>query len=103
MRKFLIGIVLLLAWGGAAHADLITRSGTSELRLFMSPCVHAGILGQLNPEWRPKFRQGQLTLENKPFMYACWIDTGEGAYYVLLENGNDGLFPITAFIEQPGI
>jgi hypothetical protein len=39
---------------------------------------------------------------NKTFA-ACWIDTGEGAYWVAFENGQSVAFSVTGFINQPGV
>ena len=36
-------------------------------------------------------------------LYVCWLDGGEGTYYVIREDGEGGWFPVTMFLDQPGI
>ena len=100
MKKLLIAALLA---AGPAMADLVaTNSGGDELRLMNSPCVHGGILGHLKEEYRPKFKKAQAWIGGK-MHYACWIDTNEGAYFVMWESGEGSAFPVTSFIDQPGV
>lgn len=99
--KRLIALAFLLLSSGA-FADFVTRSGQNELRLMASPCVHAGILGHLKEEWRAKFNKAQASISGKTH-YACWIDTGDGSYFVIWEDGTGVAYAITSFLHEPGI
>jgi hypothetical protein len=101
MKRLLVAVISLLIWS-PAMADLVARNGANELRLMHSPCVHAGILDQLKEEWRPKFKKAQASVDRKTF-YACWIDTNQGNYVVMFEDGNGMSYPITGFLDEPGI
>lgn len=100
MRKFMILIALVLCWGGA-WADLVARSGANELRLLAEPCMHAGILAMLHPEYRPQFRKARATVNGKMF-YACWIEQ-DGVAFVLYEDGDRSVFQVSAFKDEPGV
>jgi hypothetical protein len=100
MKKLLIAALLA---AGPAMADLVaTNKGGDELRLMPGRCVHGGILGHLAEEWRPKFKKGQAWIGGK-LHFVCWIDTGDGDYFVMGESGASHFYPITMFIEQPGV
>lgn len=101
MKRILLASFLLMFWGGA-WADLVATNGPNELRLMHSPCVHAGILGQLKEEFRPQFKKAQATIAGKTH-FACWIDTGDGAYFVIWESGEGQAYPVTGFLDQPGV
>lgn len=100
MKRILTLILLMFAWG--AQADLVARAGENELRLMHSPCVHAGILGQLKEEWRPQFKKAQAIVGGK-LWFACWIDNQEGAYVVFFEDGDMAMYPVSGFIDVPGV
>lgn len=100
MRSILIA-ALAAGCVTAASADLVASTGGNELRLMASPCVHDGVLGMLKPEWRAAFKKAQATVGGKTFA-ACWIDTGEGAYFVQFEDGTGMGYPISGFVDQPG-
>lgn len=99
MKRILLASFLLMFWGGA-WADLVATNGPNELRLMHSPCVHAGILGQLKEEFRPQFKKAQAIVGGKLF-YACWIDNQEGAYVVFFEDGDMSMYPVTGFKVDP--
>lgn len=84
-----------------AHADLVAKTADNELRLLNSPCTHGGTLALLKPEHRPKFKKAIVMLKTL-MVYGCWVDTGEGAYFVMLETGGGFALPVTAFLEEPG-
>lgn len=99
MKRLLIAAVFA---AGPAFADLVATSGENELRLMPGPCVHGGILGMLKPEHRKQFKKGQAFVAGKLF-YACWIDTGEGSYFVIYDDGDGKVYSVTSFTDQPGI
>jgi hypothetical protein len=99
MKKLLIAAMFAAS---PAFADLVARNGKNELRLMDMPCVHGGILGQLKEEWRPKFKKAMATVQGKTH-YACWIDTGDGAYYTIWEDGTGAAYPVEGFVDEPGV
>ena len=102
MKRLLIA-ALAAGFATFAAADLVATNKTGdELRLMPGPCVHGGILGQLKEEYRPLFKKGQAWVGGK-MHYTCWIDTGDGFYFVAFEDGGGHAFPITAFTESPGV
>jgi hypothetical protein len=100
MKRILLSLVLALPF--SAGADLVARNGRNELRLIESPCVHGGTLAHLKEEWRPKFKKASATIGGG-HVYACWIDTGDGTYYVLFESGESLLIPVQAMLDEPGV
>jgi hypothetical protein len=101
MKRILVIAATLFA-ACSAMADLVATSGENERRLMPGPCVHAGILGMLKPEHRKQFKKGQAYVQGHLF-YACWIDTGEGAYFVLYEDGDGKAYSVTSFTDKPGV
>jgi hypothetical protein len=99
MKRLLL-IAALAA--GPAMADLVARHKDNELRLQQGACTHEGILATLKPEFHDKFQRGQAMVAGKLFQ-ACWIDTREGVYFVAFEDGAMQTYPITMFVEIPGI
>ena len=100
MKRLLIAAILAV---GPAYADLIaTNSGGDELRLMHSPCTHGGVLGHLDKDKRVQFKKAQSWVQGK-LLYACWIDTGDGAYWVVYEDGEGKPYSITSFIDKPGV
>jgi hypothetical protein len=100
--KRILAAALAAGIATSSFADLVATSGKNELRLMDAPCVHGGVLGMLKPEWRPKFKKAAADVNGK-MLYACWIDTMDGAYFVLFEDGDGQAYPIQAFIEVPGV
>lgn len=102
MRKFMIAFLLMLA-GGGLRAELVAGHGSSELRLYDSPCVHGATLAALKEEWRPKFHKAIGTVEGKT-VFGCWIEAQEGVLYILMEGSDEGFMaPLSAFRDDPGI
>lgn len=101
MKRILVGLFLLMVWG-AASADLVFKDGADEVRLFPTACVHGGTIARLPLDWRARFRMAQASIGGKHF-FACWLDMMNGGYFILFEDGDTAVLPITKFIEQPGI
>lgn len=100
MKRVLVVAAFLC---GPAFGDLVAvNSKGDELRLMHSPCVHAGILGRIKEEYRSRFKKAQAEI-GKKMIYACWVDTGDGAYYIVWEDGSSTAYPITGFLDQPGV
>jgi hypothetical protein len=100
MRTLALSLLLL---AGPALAGQRSLSGSGNtLRLYDSPCVHAGTLGQIKPEWRDKFQKADLFV-GKQRMYACWFLDEDGDVYVLVEDGSDSYFPWRLFKEDFGV
>ena len=102
MRRAILAIALLLSWGGAWATDMVIRQGGSYVRLSDSPCVHAGTLGILSPEWRDKFKKAVASINGKTW-FACWILEDDGQVYVLYEDGDENRFPMVAFKPDEGL
>jgi hypothetical protein len=86
----------------SAAADLVAKNGDNELRLLNTPCVNSAVLAHIRDEWRDKFKTAQAQL-GPQFFHACWIDTEQGAYFVIYSDGDQSAIPVRAFIDQPGI
>lgn len=99
MRKVLLTIILILAWGGASAGDLISTNGGNWLRLSASPCTHEGILSQLKADFRDQFQAGSA--HSSGIGYAvCWIER-DGLAFVVFEDGDRGIYPMSAFKPVP--
>ncbi len=102
MRKYVVFIALLLSWGGAAWADAVLRTDNGMLRLSDTPCVNEGILSQIQPQWKDKFRRANAVVNGKAFE-ACWIGEAQGGVFVLFEDGDEGRFAWKQFKPEPGV
>ena len=98
MKRFLLIAALIAA---PAYADLVVSNGANELRLMPESCTNPAILERIKDEYRPQFKKAQASIDGKTFA-GCWIDTQQGAYYVLYSDGGEAAYPVTAFIEAPG-
>lgn len=97
LKILILALLLVFAADRADAAEMVMRSGSNELRLYDSPCVHAGTLAQLNPQWRDKFKKASAKVNGQDF-YACWIlDEPSGAVFVIFEDGDQGMWPAQAF------
>jgi hypothetical protein len=100
MRTLILALALVLSPAFAGQRMLQGDSGTI-LRLYDTPCLHGGTLGQLKPEWREKFQRAEFT-QGKLRVYACWIDAEDGDVYVQIEDGNFMVLPAASFRDEPG-
>lgn len=89
----LLGVILLLAACPIGATELVARQGDDEVRLFESPCVHAGTLGLIKPEAREKFKKAAGRFSGQMF-YGCWRPVGDSAVLVW-EDGDQGIIPVT--------
>lgn len=83
-------VLALLVLAGPALAEKVATAGDVEIRLFDSPCVHAGTLARLRDEWRPHFRKAQATVAGQR-VFGCWIAAPDQVIYWLLLEGGDGV------------
>lgn len=90
MRALLL--VLLLVAFPASAGELVAKRGDDEVRLFDSPCIHGGTLGQIPPAMREQFHKATGRFNGQMF-YGCWIPRGDMAV-VLWEDGDQGLIPL---------
>jgi len=82
---------------------MVLCSNGVEIHLADSPCVHAGTLGLMKPEWRPKFRKAWAMLNGKHF-YACWLPEPESRKVILLfEDGDIVQVDASQFKYSPGV
>ena len=98
MKRLLLAALLA---AGPAMADLVAKSGDNELRLLNTPCVNSAVLAHIRDEWRDKFKAATAQL-GANYFNACWIDTEQGAYFIVYSDGDQNVIPVRAFIDQPG-
>jgi hypothetical protein len=101
MKRILLAAILA---AGPAMADMVASNGAGdELRLFDRPCAIESIRARINPEYVDKFQAAQAIVGGK-VIRACYIDTGEGFYYLMPEGAEQGIaYPVTIFISSPGV
>jgi hypothetical protein len=97
-------LMLLIAAGFSTftQADLVARGGANELRLLNTPCTNAAVLAHLKDEWHSKFKTAHATI-GPHYFNACWIDTEQGAYFIVYSDGDQNAIPVRAFVDQPGV
>lgn len=78
------------------------RNGDNEMHLYDGPCVHAGTLGHLQPQWRDKFKKAMATIGGK-IWYACWIEMNAESVFVIFEDGDQFIGELDKFSSNPGI
>ena len=101
MKALLLVAAVMAAGPAIAGSDMVFKAGNDMLRLSDSPCVHAGTLAQIVPEWREKFKKAQAVVGGKQF-YACWIADKDGVF-VLFEDGDTSRLPTTVFKPDEGV
>jgi hypothetical protein len=100
--RFLFFLLLLIAPPLLA-ATLVLHDGKGNtIRLYDSPCVHAGILGLIPAASRSEFKKAQVLLEGKQ-LYACWTEDADGDPLVLLEDGRGAAFYRKSFKDDIGV
>ena len=101
MKK--VAALLLAGVALSAQADLVARNDKAELRLLNAACTEKAILDQLKPEFHARFKAGRLLAHDGSInLKVCWIDTGEGAYFVQFQDGDSGAIPVQVFTEEHG-
>lgn len=101
MRSLILAAAMLAA--APAMADLVASNGKgNEMRLEQAPCTNEAVLSYLKPEFHSQFKRGMALLANKP-VAVCWIDTEQGAYWIVTEAGEAVALPITIFVDEPGV
>lgn len=88
-----LGLLLcsLLAAAPAFAQNLVAYEGGTAARLSERPCSNEQVLGQLDPQLRPAFRDASVVVNGQTFS-ACWGPAGS-AVYLLYEDGDEGLIP----------
>ena len=99
MRALILAATLA---AGPALAALVMKAPGAEMRLYDSPCVHAGVLGAIKPEHRKNFKKAGGFVRSGEKFYACWIEH-EGHAVVVFEDGDQGAWPLARFRDEPGI
>lgn len=102
--RYIIASLALAGFAASASADMVASNGSGdELRLFERPCEIASVLAAIKPEFHSKFQAAQAIVGGK-VIRACYIDTGEGFYYLMPEGATDGIaYSVTIFTSQPGV
>jgi hypothetical protein len=71
------------------HDMVMTAAdGKKTVRLSATPCVHAGTLALLKPEWRPQFRKASGIFNGKLFS-GCWRYEEDGPYVIVVYEDGD--------------
>ncbi len=99
-KRIVILLALSMAWGGAT-AELVATNGANWLRLQDSACTNEGILSQVKNEYRDQFKAARA-LSNGKLFAACWA-AFEGQAFVIFEDSDRGIYPLSAFKDNPGI
>lgn len=99
MRKVIIAA--LLAAGPALSAEMVAKNGEDSITLQDRPCVHAGTLAQLKPEYRERFRMGRAKLQGQDW-FLCWIVTPQSSIAIVFEDGDTLDLPMAVFKLDPG-
>ena len=97
MRALILALLVFPAFAG----ERIARDGKDYVRIIDSPCVHAGTLAHIRPQWRAKFQKAEASISGQRW-FACWIEHDSGAIYVIFEDGDEGMMAAHAFKDDPG-
>lgn len=91
MKVGLLLCAVLAAAPGWAR-NMVAYEGGSAARLSDEPCSNEQVLGQLDTQLRPAFRNASVEVNGQTFS-ACWGPAGN-AVYLLYEDGDEGLIPV---------
>lgn len=107
MRAIALLILGLVLFAMPARADLVMASGDGvhELRLYESACTHGGTMGHIKarfdkaqPEHLAKFRNARILDKRGTIVsYGCWVESDDGAAFVLFEDGSSTEFELSKF------
>lgn len=81
----------VLAAAPAFAQNLVAHEGGNAARLSEQPCSNEQVLGQLDPQLRPAFRDASVVVDGQTYS-ACWGPAGS-AVYLLYEDGDEGMIP----------
>ena len=82
-----------LAATAALGNDLVAYEGADMIRLTAQACTNEAVLQHIDPEIRPLFWTASAVLHGQRYT-ACWSITPTAAY-LLYEDGDQGLIPLT--------
>lgn len=102
MRAIIFILAILLAPPLLAATLVLRDDNGNTVRIYESPCVHAGTLGLIPPDQRKNFQKAEALIGGQRF-YGCWIDDADGDPLVLLEDGRGAAFYRKSFKEDLGI
>ncbi len=66
------------------------------------PCTVSVMLSAIPANLHDRFHEAAATVGNQ-FFRACWADTMQGQYFVLFDDGDSAVLPVTAFTEPPSV
>lgn len=95
MRALLLLPILLVAATAASAQERVIRHGDDEVRIFESPCVHAGTMALLNESVRDLYKKAEGRINGQRY-YACWRQVGS-LMHVMWEDGDQGMIPAADF------
>lgn len=101
MRNLIAAFLAFFALSASA-AEMVAKNGDEVIRLQDRPCVHAGTLAQIKPEFRERFRMARATLQGRQW-FACFIVTPKGDVHLVFEDGDELELPTRAFKADPGV
>lgn len=85
----------------ALPAELVARQGADWVRLSDAPCTSPAVLQQLTPAAAEHFQAATGNVGGKTYE-ACWRLMG-GAYYLVYEDGDQGVISASEAKEEHGI
>ena len=101
MRNLIVLVLAAFAAVSASAAEMVAKNGDDVIRLQDRPCVHAGTLAQIKPEWREHFRMARALLDGHDW-FACWLVTPQGTIAIVFEDGDTTDLPMGVFKLDPG-
>jgi hypothetical protein len=103
MRTLIVAAILAASPAFARvyeNDTMVAKRGADVIRLWETPCVHAGTLGLIKPEFRERFKKARAMIGGVDF-YACWT-MEENAVFVLFEDGDQSVVPVSEFKPEQG-
>jgi hypothetical protein len=97
MRNFIVAAALVAA--GTSFASQTARLGDDWIRIFDSPCVSAETMMRIPPAMRDQFRKVQARIGGQTF-FGCYVFRND-AVYVIYDDGDQGVIPLSAFKLDP--
>jgi hypothetical protein len=94
MRRSILFLILLLLTPLALAETRVLRQGNDEVRVFDGPCVSAETIGRIPENEREGWKKVQGYINGQRY-FGCWRPLDEAFVYILWEDGDQGLIPLT--------
>lgn len=96
-------LAALVAASPAIAGPKINQAPNGDyIRIYDSPCVHAGTLALLQEEDRKYFKKVDIVFGGKR-VYGCWAEDVDGDVFILFEDGSRNGFYMEGFKEDHGV